>query len=169
MYRDLPEAIANTEKIADMCHLDLEFGRLHLPDIGIPPEKSPDQYLQALCSEGLSFHYPEASPEVKERLAYELDVIRKTNFANYFLVVWDIISFARRENILYNVRGSAASSIVLRCLGITELDPLAHNLVFERFLEHRAAGNARYRHGFRGRTAVTRSSTTFPKSTEPTT
>jgi DNA polymerase-3 subunit alpha len=134
LFHDLPEALANTEKIAGMCHLDLDFGRLHLPDIGIPPDKTPDAFLQALCREGLDHNYPGASLEVTDRLAYELDVIQKTNFAKYFLVVWDIISFARRAGILYNVRGSAASSIVLRCLGITELDPLEHNLVFERFL-----------------------------------
>ena len=134
LFKDLPEAISNTEKIADMCHLDLEFGRLHLPDIGIPADKTPDEYLRELCDEGMRRYYPDASSEVKERLAYELEVIRSTNFAKYFLVVWDIISFARSKDILYNVRGSAASSIVLRCLGITGLDPLEHRLVFERFL-----------------------------------
>jgi len=134
LFKDIPEAIESTEKIAEMCHLELEFGRLHLPDIGIPVGKTPDEYLSELCNEGMARYYPNASSEVKERLAYELDVIRSTNFAKYFLVVWDIISFARSENILYNVRGSAASSIVLRCLGITGLDPLEHRLVFERFL-----------------------------------
>ncbi|MCL2149412.1 MAG: DNA polymerase III subunit alpha [Dehalococcoidia bacterium] len=134
LYQDIPEAIANTEKIADMCHLELEFGRLHLPDIGIPAGMEPDVYLKELCDEGMARYYPDASDDVRERLTYELEVIRSTNFAKYFLVVWEIISFARNEGILYNVRGSAASSIVLRCLGITELDPLAHHLVFERFL-----------------------------------
>ncbi len=90
--------------------------------------------MQDLCFEGLGRYYPAASPPIMERLNYELDVIRQTDFANYFLVVWDIISFARSEGILFNVRGSAASSIVLRCLGITEVDPIAHKLVFERFL-----------------------------------
>jgi len=134
LFQDLPEAITNTEKIADSCHLDLEFGRLHLPDSGIPEGKTPDEYLRELCDEGMARNYPDASNEAIERLTYELEVIRSTNFAKYFLVVWDIISFARGRGILYNVRGSAASSIVLRCLGITELDPLAHHLVFERFL-----------------------------------
>ena len=134
LYKDIPEAIANTEKIAGMCNLELEFGRLHLPDSGIPAGKDPDEYLRELCDDGMARYYPEASDEATERLGYELDVIRSTNFAKYFLVVWDIISAAREKGILYNVRGSAASSIVLRCLGITALDPLAHNLVFERFL-----------------------------------
>jgi DNA polymerase-3 subunit alpha len=134
LYADLPEAIENTQEIVDKCNLELEFGRLHLPEIERPPDKTPEQYLTDLCYEGLPKFYPQATPEVKERLEYELDVIVKTQFANYFLVVWDIVRFARQENILFNVRGSAASSIVLRCLGITELDPLEHTLVFERFL-----------------------------------
>ena len=133
-FADIPEALENTERIAQSCDLELDFGRLHLPDIGIPPNKTADEYLKELCQKGLSIYYPHSSSEVMERLGYELEVISKTQFAKYFLVVWDIISFARQSNILYNVRGSAASSIVLRCLGITDVDPLKHNLVFERFL-----------------------------------
>jgi DNA polymerase-3 subunit alpha len=134
LFLDIPEALENTEIIAQSCNLELDFGRLHLPDIGIPKNKTADEFLKELCQQGLLIHYPFASSEVMERLEYELEVISKTQFAKYFLVVWDIISFARRSNILYNVRGSAASSIVLRCLGITEVDPLENNLVFERFL-----------------------------------
>ena len=134
LYADLPEALGNTQKIADMCNLELEFGRLHLPEIERPEGKTPEQYLIDLCYEGLPKFYPQATAEVTERLEYELDVIKKTQFANYFLVVWDIVRFVRQKNILFNVRGSAASSIVLRCLGITEIDPLEHGLVFERFL-----------------------------------
>jgi DNA polymerase III alpha subunit len=78
--------------------------------------------------------YPNANEEIKQRLEYELNVVKNTQFANYFLVVWDIISFVRKENILFGVRGSAAASIILHCLGITELDPIEHRLVFERFL-----------------------------------
>ena len=134
LYADLPEALENTRKIAEKCNLDLEFGRLHLPEIERPQGKTPEQYLTDLCYEGLPRFYPHATLEVKERLEYELDVIKKTQFANYFLVVWDIVTFVHQKNILFNVRGSAASSIVLRCLGITEIDPLEHRLVFERFL-----------------------------------
>ncbi len=133
-YRDIPQAVENTAIIADACNLELEFGRLHLPEIERPAGKTPEEYLADLCYAGLSRFYPDAASEVKERLEYELDVIVKTEFANYFLVVWDIISFVRSRDILFNVRGSAASSIVLRCLGITDVDPLAHGLVFERFL-----------------------------------
>jgi DNA polymerase-3 subunit alpha len=134
LYRDLPEAIENTRRIAEMCDLKLEFGRLHLPEIELPPGKTPDEFLRGLCYEGLPRFYPNPSEEIKQRLEYELDVIRQTQFANYILVVWDIISFTRSRGILFGVRGSAASSIILHCLGITEIDPIEHKLVFERFL-----------------------------------
>ncbi len=133
-YRDIPQALENTERIAEMCNLELEFGRLHLPEIKLPEDKTPDQFLADLCYASLSEYYPDPSPEIKERLAYELEVIEKTQFANYFLVVWDIISFTKKNEILFGVRGSAAASIVLRCLGITEIDPIENGLVFERFL-----------------------------------
>ncbi len=134
MYRDLPEAIENTARIARMCDLKLDFGRVHLPEIEIPPGKSPDEYLRELCYAGLEKFYPNPSGEIKQRLEYELDVIKQTQFANYILVVWDIVSFTKKQGIHYGVRGSAASSIILHCLGITEIDPIAHRLVFERFL-----------------------------------
>jgi len=134
LYKDIPQALENTEKIAEMCQLELDFGRLHLPEIDLPEGKTADQFLADLCYQGLPKFYPRAGQEIKERLDYELEVIEKTQFANYFLVVWDIISFAKRENILFNIRGSAASSIILHCLGITEIDPIENNLVFERFL-----------------------------------
>jgi DNA polymerase-3 subunit alpha len=133
-YRDIPQAIENTGRIADMCNLDLEFGRLHLPEIELPEGKTADEFLSDLCHENLPRYYPDPTPEIQQRLEYELDVIKTTQFANYILVVWDIISFTRKQNILFGVRGSAASSIVLHCLGITYLDPIAHGLVFERFL-----------------------------------
>jgi DNA polymerase-3 subunit alpha len=134
LYKDIPQALENTERIADMCNLKLEFGRLHLPEIDLPGGVSADQFLADLCHQSLSRYYPNPTAEIKQRLDYELEVIKKTQFANYFLVVWDIISFAKKEGILYGVRGSAAASIVLRCLGITEVDPIENRLVFERFL-----------------------------------
>jgi len=133
-FADIPEALENSTIIAEKCNLELEFGRLHLPEIDIPSGKTPLEYLEELCYQGMERFYPAAESGITGRLKYELDVIRQTDFANYFLVVWDIISFVRREGILFNVRGSAASSIVLRCLGITEVDPMVHGLVFERFL-----------------------------------
>ncbi len=93
LYQDIPEALENTAEIADMCNLKLDFGRLHLPEIDLPAGKTPDEYLSDLCREGLATYYPDPSAEIEERLDYELDVIQKTQFANYFLVVWDIISF----------------------------------------------------------------------------
>ncbi len=134
LFKDTPQALENTENIAAKCNLDMEFGRLHLPEIELPEGKTPDQFLADLCHESLRQYYPNPTPEIEQRLEYELDVIEKTQFANYFLVVWDIISFVKKQNILFGVRGSAAASIVLRCLGITALDPLEHGLVFERFL-----------------------------------
>ena len=134
LYKDIPEALENTEHIAEQCNLKLDFNRLHLPEIELPPDKTPDQYLTDLCYEGLPMHYANPSSEVKDRLAYELDVIKKTEFANYFLVVWDIISFVKKSGIAYGIRGSAVSSMVLYCLGITEIEPINANLVFERFL-----------------------------------
>ena len=134
LFHDLPQALANAEAIAEKCHLKLEFGRLHLPKIDIPPGQTADDYLAELCRQGLPRCYPNPSPEVEQRLAYELDVIKRTKFVDYFLVVWDLIRFVRQQGIMFGVRGSAAGSIVLYCLGITESDPLAHRLVFERFL-----------------------------------
>jgi len=134
LYRDIPQAIESTERIAEMCNLELEFGRLHLPEVELPEGKTADQFLADLCHQNLPRYYPQPTSEIRQRLDYELEVIKKTQFANYFLVVWDIISFAKERHILSGVRGSAAASIVLHCLGITEVDPVENKLVFERFL-----------------------------------
>jgi DNA polymerase III subunit alpha len=133
-YQDIPEAIDNTQKIADMIELKLDFSRLHLPEIELPPGKNAHQYLSDLCYEGFKQYYPNPTPELESRLKYELEVIEKTQFANYFLVVWDMLYYSRRQGIYIGVRGSAAASIVLHCLGITTVDPVEHKLVFERFL-----------------------------------
>jgi DNA polymerase-3 subunit alpha len=134
MFADLPQALANTQKIADMCQLELEFGRLHLPRLDLPEGKASDDYLAELCWQGLKQRYSSSTPEIEQRLAYELEIIKQTQFADYFLVVWDLISFAKKQNILFGVRGSAAASLALYCLGITNIDPLTNKLVFERFL-----------------------------------
>ncbi len=134
LFGDLPQAIENTQRIADMCQLELDFTQLHLPQVTLPPGKTADGFLAELCWQGLEKHYPEPANETTSRLTYELDVIQKTNFAHYFLVVWDIASFARKQGIYFGVRGSAAASLALYCLGITNIDPLAYRLVFERFL-----------------------------------
>ena len=134
LFGELPEALANTEAIAEMCNLEMEFGKLHLPEYKTPDGQDANDYLNALCWEGLKQRFPRATPELEKRLAYELGVIGETSFANYFLVVWDIASFARSRSILFGVRGSAAASLALYCLRVTDIDPLAYRLVFERFL-----------------------------------
>jgi DNA polymerase-3 subunit alpha len=134
LFPELPEAIDNTWRIAEMCDLELEFGRPHLPEADVPPGLSADEHLAQLCNEGLARLYPDASEEIDRRLGYELDVVRQTGFAHYILVVRDFAQFARSRGILMAVRGSAAASIILYCLGVTDIDPLEHRLVFERFL-----------------------------------
>jgi len=134
LFNDLPQAIENTQRIADMCQLELDFTKLHLLQVAPPQGKTANDFLAELCCQGLEKRYSDPSPEVKERLDYELEVIQKTRFADYFLVVWDIASFARDRGIYFGVRGSAAASLALYCLGITDIDPLAYGLVFERFL-----------------------------------
>ena len=134
LFSDHPEAIRNTQLIADMCHVELGFGQTHLPKYPTPNDMPADEYLAQLCWEGFRRRYPRSTPEAEERLKYELEVIRHTQFANYFLVVWDICDFVHRRNIMFGVRGSAAASVALYCLGITDVDPLEYRLVFERFL-----------------------------------
>ncbi len=134
LFPDFLPALENTQLVADMCNVELDFGQSHLPKYPTPNDMDADEYLVQLCEEGFRRRYPHPTPESEDRLRYELDVIRHTRFANYFLVVWDIIDFVRRSNILYGVRGSAAASVALYCLGITDVDPLEYRLVFERFL-----------------------------------
>ncbi len=134
LFPDLPEALENTVRVADMCDLQLEFGKLHLPEVDLPQGASAEDYLASLCREGFKLRFSEPTPQQEERLQLELDVIGKTHFADYFLVVWDIVSYAKRTGIYYGVRGSAAASLVLYCLSITDINPLDYELVFERFL-----------------------------------
>jgi len=131
---EVPEALVNTVRIAERCQVELEFGRLHLPDPGIPEGMTADEYLAKLCWEGIQRRYPVVTEEIERRLEYELSVIRETGFSSYMLIVRDFAEFAKQRGILYGVRGSAAASIVLYALGITDVDPLANRLVFERFL-----------------------------------
>ncbi len=134
LFPDFPDALENTRLIADMCSVNLDFGQTHLPRYDTPDGLSADEYLSQLCWEGFKRRYPHPSAEAQERLKYELEVIQYTSFSNYFLVVWDIIDFVRRNQIMFGVRGSAAGSVALYCLGITNVDPLEYRLVFERFL-----------------------------------
>ncbi len=136
LFTDLPEAIENAGRIADECNLDLEFNRLLLPQIELPDGLSSFEYLERLCYEGFDQRYADYpdTERARERVAYELDVIRQMDFADYFLVVWDLVAYARKQGILVGVRGSAAASAVLYCLYITNIEPLRYDLVFERFL-----------------------------------
>ncbi len=134
LFSDYPQALENTRLIADMCHVELGFGQTHLPKYPTPGDVPADEYLAQLCWEGFRRRYPRPTPEAEERLKYELEVIRHTQFGNYFLVVWDICDFVHRNGIMFGVRGSAAASVALYCLGITDVDPLEYRLVFERFL-----------------------------------
>ena len=134
LFSHLPEAIANTRRIADGCDLSIDFSQVHLPRFPVPSGHSADSYLRELCEEGLRRRYSHVTDEQQRRLDYELDVIRQTRFSDYFLVVNQIATFAREQGILMGVRGSAAASLVLYCLQVTNVDPLEYRLVFERFL-----------------------------------
>lgn len=134
-FDSIPEAISNTIRIAEMCSLDLDFRGYHLPEFPLPDGFDPDSYLEHLCRQGAERRYGHVSGAVETRLMYELDVIKGMKFANYFLVVWDFIRFAREQGILVGPgRGSSAGSIVTYSLEITGLDPLKYDLIFERFL-----------------------------------
>jgi len=133
-YADIPDAIENTRVIDSLCNLEIEFGKPHLPQVELPAGKTSHSYLSVLCWRGLKERLPDADTATEKRLEYELDVIEKTQFADYFLVVHDLVSFVRKNGIFFGVRGSAAASLALFCLGITDINPLTYNLVFERFL-----------------------------------
>ncbi|MCH8205921.1 MAG: DNA polymerase III subunit alpha, partial [Chloroflexi bacterium] len=134
LFSEVPEAISNTQLIADMCGLELDFSRLRLPEFDVPDGMTADDYLSQLCWEGLRRRFSPITSLEEERLAYELEVIKHTQFADYFLVGWDIAQFVRERDIYFAIRGSAAASLALYCLGVTDINPLPYRLVFERFL-----------------------------------
>ncbi len=130
-----PEALENTHRIAERCNVEIEFGVTKLPRFDVPEGYDSWGYLTRLCQEGLERRYPEADDTLKERLEYELGVIRNMGYVDYFLIVWDFIHFARSHDIMVGPgRGSAAGSIVAYCLEITDIDPIRYSLLFERFL-----------------------------------
>lgn len=129
------EALYNTQRIADRCEVEIEFGVTKLPKYDVPDGMTSWEYLNKLCFEGLDKHYGNPSDELKERLEYELDVIRNMGYVDYFLIVWDFIKYAKDNGIAVGPgRGSAAGSIVSYCLEITNIDPIRYQLLFERFL-----------------------------------
>ena len=134
-FADLPDALASTLDVAEMVDLKIKLGETLLPPFDVPDGLTPDQYLRKLVEDGMKWRYGTPSASVQERATNELDVIRQTGYASYFLIVWDFYNFARKSGIVVGPgRGSAAGSLVSYCLGITNLDPLEHGLIFERFL-----------------------------------
>ena len=130
-----PQALENTQKIADRCHVEIEFGVTKLPKYDVPEGYTSWEYLNKLCWEGLSKRYQPVTEELKNRMEYELDTIKTMGYVDYFLIVWDFIKFARDHDIMVGPgRGSAAGSLVSYSLGITQLDPIRYQLLFERFL-----------------------------------
>ena len=130
-----PEAIENTGKIAERCNVEIEFGVTKLPKFDVPDGYTAWEYLNKLCFEGLDKRYTDNKEELKKRLNYELGVIKDMGYVDYFLIVWDFIRYAREQGIMVGPgRGSAAGSLVSYTLGITKLDPIKYDLLFERFL-----------------------------------
>jgi DNA polymerase-3 subunit alpha len=134
LFPELPEVADNTARVAEMVDIQLDFGRTQLPDPGVPAGLTAMQHLQRLCEESLARRYRDLTDAHRERLRYELSVIEQTGFAEYMLIVRDIAGFAHERGIPMGVRGSAAASIVLYCLGVTDIEPTQYRLVFERFL-----------------------------------
>jgi DNA polymerase-3 subunit alpha len=124
LFFDTPEALTNTLRITEMCELEIEFGNYHLPLFEVPAGYDAQSYLRHLCEEGLHRKYADITPEIRQRMGFD----------TYFLIVWDLCRFSQEQNIWWNVRGSGASSIVAYSLNITNLEPLQHGLIFERFL-----------------------------------
>lgn len=129
-----PDAIENTLEVAEKVNFEIEVGRAPMPVVGVDPGSDAQTTITRMCWEGLERRLPKNEMEHKERLSYELDIIEKTGFAQYFLIVRDIAQHARQSGIFFGVRGSAAGSLASYCLGITDLDPIEYNLTFERFL-----------------------------------
>lgn len=140
LFRRYPKAVVTTDWVARQCNLDLKLGTYRFPDFTVPEGETPYSYLCKLCFEALERLYRPITPEVTARLQHELSIIHSLGFAEYFLVVWDIVQYAKSKNIRCSGRGSAAGSLVAYCLGITIVDPVEHNLLFERFLNPERKG-----------------------------
>ena len=136
LFAQYPEAMENTQKIADMCNVEFEFGKYHLPEFHLPEgETDPDSYFEKLCRQGFERRYPDHPEGYQQQLEYEMGVIRSMGFVDYFLIVSDFIGYAKSHDIPVGPgRGSAAGSMVAYCLAITEVDPMKYGLFFERFL-----------------------------------
>jgi error-prone DNA polymerase len=134
LFREHPDAVATADELARSCQVELDFRDVRLPGFEVPAPETPYSYLLHLAYAGVRERYHPMTSEVMDRLAHELRVIEKTNLAEFFLINWDLVEFARRNNVPCQGRGSAADSLVAYSLGITRVDPIAHNLLFDRFL-----------------------------------
>ena len=136
LFQSCPEALENTQRIADLCNVEFQFGTYHLPEFKLPQGWTDgDAYFEKLCLDGFAQRYPNASEDNRKQLSYEMNMIRKMGFVDYFLIVSDFIGYAKRHNIPVGPgRGSAAGSMVSYCLYITDVDPTKYGLYFERFL-----------------------------------
>ncbi|HOR85675.1 MAG TPA: DNA polymerase III subunit alpha [Bacillota bacterium] len=135
LFKYIPEALENTEKIAEKCSLDFSFGQVHLPVFDVPEGYTSDTYIRKLCYDGLKKKYGGITDELKDRAEHELSVITSMGYSDYYLIVWDYVKFAKDNGIMVGPgRGSGAGSLVAYCLGITNIDPIKYNLIFERFL-----------------------------------
>ncbi len=135
LFPNCDEAFENTAKIADRCNLEFTFNEYHLPSFPIPEGFTNEEYFRKLCSEGFAERYPDAPESYRQRLEYEIGVISRMGYVNYYLIVWDFIRHAKESGIPVGPgRGSGAASIVAYCLHITEVDPMKYALIFERFL-----------------------------------
>lgn len=135
LFSGYPDAVENTQRIADRCQLEFTFGKYHLPEFKLPPGYDSPTYLRKLCDEGFVRCYGQEKPEYRKQLEYELAMIEKMGFTDYFLIVSDFVNYARQTGIPVGPgRGSAAGSMVAYCLHITDIDPMQYQLYFERFL-----------------------------------
>lgn len=136
LFDSLPEALSLTNEIAERCQVEIEFNQSHLPHYKVLEGYTPDSYLEYLCEKNFSSLYPQAGEEIKKRLKYELETIQKKGLSSYLLIVWDFVQYAKLKGIRVGAgRGSAAGSIVCYILGITNINPLEYDLLFERFLQ----------------------------------
>jgi len=134
-FLEVPEAISNTLRIAERCNLELDFARAYLPNYVPPKGKTREEFFSELCEEGLKSRYGKVNDALRDRLDHEIKIINQTGYTSYFLIVWDFVHFAKKNGIPVGPgRGSAAGSLVAYCLGITDIDPIRHGLIFERFL-----------------------------------
>ncbi len=135
LFDFVPESLSNTVEIADKCNFEFEFGNIHIPYYEVPDGLTAAEYLYKLGYEGLEKKYPEITPEIRERFEYEFNMIKRMGYVEYYLIVWDYINYAKSVDIVVGPgRGSGAGSLVAYAIGITNIDPLKYNLLFERFL-----------------------------------